>query len=368
VNQVYFPNDPMGVLWRIPFRPDWAVACAAPDRFHGGFCFGAENGEIACTDVDGLLRFGLKASPSAQPINGLAWSRNFLVATSRQEIRVTGPWCNEGPASPSLVMDIGAFGVNVTPNGHFVLPLGRGGFLRIDIDNPLTEPAVLGPTNGDEMNLYAVAAFTDAEGADVLAFAARRGGLACATFGEPTSRLTLRTMAVDGLDIVDIASLATARLPRAALAASKDGSLLFFDDINSTQKCRRLKFKTIAGSLYRVLVANEDVYLLTSKALYLVPDLARTFREGNRNGTIDFSILVIPIQASDCTMVAENWLLAVGHHEVFRFNLPLLRSSPKHGQTSTTISDFRREAPVESETDVTWRESEMQSHHFAASA
>jgi hypothetical protein len=215
------------------------------------------------------------------------------------------------------------------------------------------DPVTIGRSEKSDLNFCRVLALPGEGGNDVVVCAGRRGGLGFANYREGIRGHTLHSVAFRDLDLVDVCSVATAEKPLAVVAAAKDGSLVFFDDILTDKSPKIIKFNGIKGTVYRVLSTQGVVYLLTSKGLFAFFRLAVALHQGDTSEHGITNILRMPIQAADANLVGNKWLLAVGTDDVFRFDLEKMPKSPDDGRIA-------QEHPEQVKAEPQWIESRFE--------
>jgi hypothetical protein len=328
MSRVFFPNEPSGVF-QVLEMPDFGISWAGANPLGEGFCLGSERGHIVLTDTKGqpISLLG-RASASGEAINGVAFSRNWLAVTTRKDVNFIPLSLLDSRHLEALVISGGASDVAVAPSGHFVIPLGRAGLMVVNPGLALGIPVLLGNPEHQGPNFSQVVTFAGQGGTDLIVCAGRRG-VGFTTFREGSSSYALNTVRFRNLDIVAVCSIGVPQQPLALVAASRDGSLIFFRDIVHDKNPQTLKFKGVSGTVYRVLSARGDIYLLTSHGLFGLFKLADDFRAGVTAGEFTTNILRIPVEASDANIVDQKWLLAAGVDRLFVFDVQSMPRSPE---------------------------------------
>jgi hypothetical protein len=344
MNDIYVPNDPDGVFHAI-YLPEFGFTWAGANPLGEGFCFGSENGEVVFADVAGQPLSLIKgASASKEAVNGLAFSQNWLAVTTRKDINFIGP-CLPRTQPPDVVtFSCGGRDVIVAPiSGYFLVPLGPDGIMFVKPGTDEKDPLTISRPKENGLNVCRVLALAANQATDVIVCAGRRGGLGYAEFREGIRGHTMHTVAFNGMDLVDVCSVATLEKPLAVVATAKDCSLVFFDNILTDKMPKTIKFNGIKGSAYRILSARGDIYLLTSKGLFGLFRLAGQFLKGETLHHATTDILRMPIGAADANMVGKRWLLAVGTDAVFRLDLDKLPKSPDEGTIARGNGDLKQQ-------------------------
>ncbi len=331
-----FSTDPDAVVRVLDMR-GFGITWAGPSPFDNGFCFGSETGQLLYTDLDGRPTGEPQlSSDSREAINGVALLTDCLAVTTRKEINLIWPFCDD-PAAPNLaVLPGGALDVVATPTGHFVIPRGRAGIMFVKPIKDKDQPVIVFDTEKHGFGVCRLIALSDANGGNLIACALRRRGIGFASFQEHIAGSLLHTIEFPGLDIVDICSMGTPENPHAVVAAARNGSLVLFRDVKNDKTPLPFKFSSVNGVVYRVLSANGDIYLLTSKGLFCLFGLAARFLRDSPLGQFSMALFWLPIGAVDANLVNHRWLLAVGADEVFVADIQNMPKSPdKNGQLAS---------------------------------
>ena len=329
MNQIYLPNDSADVFQALHI-PDFGITWAGANPFGEGFCLGSETGQLVFTDTKGALRSRpVQASASGEAINGFTFSNGWLAATTRKDINLLAPVLLNKQDTETVVISGGALDVVAAPSGYFVLPLGRSGVMFIKPGMKEDEPVTIGKSGSAGLNFCRVIALNGDNGKDLIVGAGRRGGVSFADFQEGMRGQILHTVAFPELDFVDVCSIGTPEHSKAVAAAGRDGSLVLFRDIKTDKKPLALKFRGVAGTLYRVLSIGGDIYLLTSQGLFALFLLADRFLKGQAVDEFITNVLKLPIEAADANMVDQKWLLAAGVDDLFKLDVQRIPKSPE---------------------------------------
>lgn len=314
------------------FEVCWA---GPPNPFSKGLCFGSLDGKILFADEEGSpLRLpgkGImlpgKGSASQEAINGVACLGTWVVVTTRQEVNFWPLPGTEGGHQYGFAFPYGAHDVTVTRSGYFIAPLGRTGIM---VEKPPFRPGTHVTVHcADKADFYAyrvIALQSQTEG-EVLICACRCGGIAAGKFSGAQGTLPMSTATFEGLDVVDICPLDPGADSLAIAALGRDGTLVLFQDVLQDKKPLTMKFVSVIGTAYRVLSCLGDIYLLTSKGLYLLAKLAGRFLANELvRGTIT-PVLSLPMEGVDANLAANRWLLVVLANAVHKFDVELIHQS-----------------------------------------
>jgi len=347
MNGVQFPNDPAGVFYAIPMQ---GVSWAGQNPLGEGFCFGLESGGLVLTDTQGTPLGSPREADSKEAVNGVAFSKGWLTVTSRADINLIGPRLQAN--QEQVVIDGGGLDVVVAPrSGYFVVPIGPAGIMFVKPGITDKEPVIVSRSDKISLNYSRVLALPGPAEDDLVVSAGRRGGLGFADFKERMRGHTLNSVKFHNLDLVDVCSMGGF----AVAAAAKDGSLVFLSDFLTERSPHTVKFKGVQGTVYRLLYAGGELFVLTSKALYGLFGLAEQFLNGTGNNLYDAEILRFPIEASDANVVQDKWLLAVGIDCVLRFDIEKMPKSPKEGR-----QNGQWEEPEDIRAQPLWEESSFE--------
>lgn len=313
--------------------PDFPITWAGRGRHDDEFCFGAEDGRLRFTTINGdLIDDTLVDNDHSEVVNGVAFHRNFVAVSSRAEVvfwKMPQPpderWA---PASCSY----GSHGVIATGLGDFLCPLGPNGVMRARLSAPQDSLPIDRIRASDQALDYYKLISLESDGAELLVCAVRKNGIATVeSLGGADTPLLNFTIHGE-LDVIDVCSLESAAAPRAAAGLCRDGTLLFFNDILD-QACRvSLRFDEIQGTAYRILSAQEMTIVLTSHGLYVLPRLLERVRQSQGGVAPPVSGIIEPLEAIDANLVGEHWLLVVMTDQVRRYDVNSFAERPRKKQ------------------------------------
>lgn len=337
-------------LWKslLTGRDDlsWAGA-AAGDR---GFCYGTEDGSVFWTNFDGV-QYGDPLPNAAlddydEAINGVAFNDGRMVVTTRSGSAI---WKNaEGKAGKRKAGPIseGSHGVVAALNGAFFLPLNIGGLMSVQDSPPGRFTGFTSTSESMDLNIYRVASLTSSDGSQVVAIAARSGGVAAGMY-QPGRMLNLATLEMADADFIDICPTGYSEFPTSAYALTRDNHILAFNNILDIREHGLAYFEAVAGVAYRILSAGQFVFILNSRALHVIRNLVThspgSFRVNQRTqGT------TLPLQAIDINLVGGRWLLVLLVDRVLRLDLDELAkvSASDFEEKVSELSDVWANATV----------------------
>jgi hypothetical protein len=214
--------------------------------------------------------------------------------------------------------------------------------------------------SSEKLGLYAyrVICLRSAGGAEVLACAARLTGVGAVPFSGSAQTRTMRTVTFNNLDVVDVCPLRPGEHSLAVAALGRDGSVVLFRDVLTDKEPVPFKYSPIEGVAYRILSCRGDVFVLTSKGLYVLAQLADHYLAGEPVGTFTTPIIALPVEGVDANLCGEEWLLVVTPDEVRRYDVRLMHDSVPRSVSEGEVKEFPatplslvgqwREAPQES--------------------
>lgn len=330
--------------------PDFAVSWAGPGPRAGTFAFGSEDGDVRLTDqmLVGTDRLE-KAAPSGEAINGIAFLGQWMAVSTRHEIAVWSLPGKEGPTeSTGAHLLCGSHGVVAVSEGDFLAPLGRQGLMLYRAEECLAQKAsnVCGTPSA---YFYRAIGLRRQDGRDVIACALRQQGIGLLQLEEEGQLQNLQSRTFNGLDVVDICSIATPGRSSAWAALGKDGTIVLFRDARQDEKPLAFGYDVIKGIAYRILSASGYLFVLTSKALYAIADLIDK-NGGVKEPGLESPVLTLPMEAVDASVAHEQWVLVTLSDRVLRIDAGQLRFVPSEDDSR----DVR--AVVARRLSPTWRE------------
>jgi hypothetical protein len=207
--------------------------------------------------------------------------------------------------------------VIATPTDAFVAPVGLGGWMILEPGSGAKNGTVIAPHAGErKLYIYRTIAFRSPERREVLACATRSGGVGVATFSRTEQTQTLHTASYQGLDVIDVCAIGVIPDSLALVAAGRDGTLVFFRNILTDKKPRTVRFKSVAGTVYRVMSCRGHVLVLTSEGLYVLLHLASRFLSGGAVESLSTSTFVLPVVAVDANLVDNKVLIVTDKNAV----------------------------------------------------
>jgi hypothetical protein len=258
-----------------------------------------------------------KGSEFREAINGVVSAGTWVAVSTRGDVNFWPLPGTEGGHDDGFVLPYGAHGIGTTASGHVIAPAGRNGIMVVEPPfGPGTSVAALGE---EGLYIYRVISLLSPSGTEVLACAARTGGVAAGEFSGPRTT-TMRTATPSGLDVIDICPLGPGTKSLAVAALGRDGSVVLFRDVLTDEKPVTVKFKRVQGTAYRLLSQGGELYVLTSKGLFVLGKLASRFLAHELSAGVVTQVLGVPMDAIDMNLAWDRWLLVVMPDEVRRFD------------------------------------------------
>jgi hypothetical protein len=291
--------SPIAILGQRIHFDDFEISWAGENPLKGEFCFGSVDGRVRTlnnpqpSDV---------ASPSGEAVNGIAFSSRAMAVSTRADVGFIVLDDKNHPHR--AIYDGGAHGVIATSSGGFVAPLGRNGLLTM---KPIRGPEQVLATsrvdvNNDRINFYKLARCIGDGKTDLVVGASRSDGLAIIELNSLEDRINpghthfLRT---PGLDVVDVCPLNSPDRPRTVVWLGIDRSIHLSLDILEDRPSKSIRIKELQGKAYSILQDRGHLFLLTTEAVYIFPDLATRFLSG------DFEAGLMPVLAHYTKVIDE---------------------------------------------------------------
>jgi hypothetical protein len=313
----------MNQLSELEFFPievpqDFDVCWAGPNLVDlgGGFCLGSTDGKLLLTDEQGKLSDPIPVTDSQEAINGVARTGDWLGVSTREDVTFH-PLLGEGYATAPY----GAHGISTTADGYFIAPLGLNGIMAAP--TPVDRDARLKAYSAEEAGLYVyrLTILGSQIGAQVIACAARSGGIVAGQFAAGQQTMGLKVATQPAFDVVDICPLEPGTSSRAVAALGRDGRMFFFHDVLDDKKPTVMKFQSVQGIAYRILASHGDIHLLTSKGLFVLGELASRFLRKELTGEVNTPVRMSLLEVIDANLVDNRWLVVVVPGMVAKYNL-----------------------------------------------
>lgn len=350
------PNGARSLLSPIRFEGfdvSWAGASPREDLF----AFGSEDGRILFADSDGVVKQQpQKATPSGETINGLSFYQRWMSVSTRNEVMLWTLPVKQGETVLSATIPFGAHGVIVGHNGYFLAPLGRSGLLFYQPKEGPEQAITISSGATENAYFYRLISLQAADGKEIVACAARRGGIAAMEFNEEDQRHMLSALAFNGLDVIDVCPLGIADVPEGAAALGRDGTIILFRDVLRDCSPVTVNYESIKGTAYRILIVRGYLFLLTSKGMYVIAGLIDRFLKSRKDNQAT-PMLALPMEAVDAHIGSEKWLWIVKPDGVLRLDVELLDHITR---TNLGPGEFENLSPTSMTPD--WQRQEGEQH------
>jgi hypothetical protein len=307
---------------------DFDVTWAGPNPFRPGFCFGSDDGRLRFTDEEGKIvgeQFPQVASREA--INGIAFHDGSLAVSTRAEVTLFSLLDGHTKSVSVAEIPVGAYGVIASASGYFVAPLGVAGLLLLKPERHSDRVADPYGMADQGIYFYRASALPNPSGSEVLVFAIRRNGIGIMPFSGTIEKHDMTTAHFKNLDIVDVCPLEVGSGSGAFASIGIDGTLILFRDPLTDSSPSTIKFKMVQGTVYGLASCRGHVFVLTSKALYVLADLAGRFLRGESVKGVATQILTVPTEGVDLGLSGDKYLLAVTADNVLRFDIDSIERS-----------------------------------------
>jgi hypothetical protein len=226
--------------------------------------------------------FNQAVSPSGEAVNGIAFSNRAMAVSTRADVNFIV--FDHEDLGHRAVHDGGAHDVIAISSGGFVAPLGRNGLLTM---KPIEGPEQILATCrviGERTNFYKFAYCTGDGKTDLVVGACRTDGLTILELNSLEDRIKpgrTHLLRGSGLDVVDVCSLRSHEWPHGIAWLGIDRSIHLSRDILKDDPPKSLRIKQLQGKAYSIQYDRGHLFLLTSEAVYVFPDLATRFLSGN---------------------------------------------------------------------------------------
>jgi len=312
--------------------PTFEISCvaSAPD---GGLCFGSEDGRLRFTKIDGPAGArDVTAVESGEAINGIAFSDNIMVVSTRQEIVVCKDYKDPVPTK----LDRGAFGLIQTMHRRVVAGLGKSGIFMMQSSSE--GGAGFSQVIEREPHIYQISAAGGFHGEDWIICAARRNGIVSLVVNKeeirPVAGMAFREKGRYS-DVIDVAPLTSVNYPHAAIGIGKDCEFHFVRDSfsplppNGIFERHSFSFPPVKGTAYRLFACGDDVLVLTGTNLVRLIGLAKEMLSHPADA-YQIKAGVIKLDAVDASILYDRWLMIVCTDGVSMFDLRKLLKSEEN--------------------------------------
>jgi hypothetical protein len=325
--------------------PDFDIAWAGDGPWASGYWFGSDDGRIRFLGIGGSMDVGPYAvAPSGDAINGIAFAGDVMATSTRSEVVFLHvPRPGDGRVERAIFHG-GSHGVTATQSGRLVASMGTNGILWLGPKTSGLQRVKLIGGATDAVNHYKIATLGSADGIDVIASAARRGGFTIVLLAEDGSVRDGRRLIAQGVDFVDVCSLNSKDHPLAAAALGIDGSIHLTHDVLKAPGSTTIRFNEIRGRAYRILCADGQIFMLTSRGLYTLLDLGSRFIE-QREIDGPTKVRWLELEAVDVSLTHDRSLLVVMPDCVYRIEIDSLGANDQRVNADLSGDNPSNSAP-----------------------
>ena len=295
-----------------------------PHRLLG---FAKEDGSIEVRDLEGIRQMTGGANEPLDAVNGVAFNRNMMAVSTPSKIIITKVATNDQQQSKAITHKGGAHGIVATKRGGFLAPAGVRGIVQFDEDaESCFRVRNSRPTDRDIYLYKLVSVGSTPTGEEFFACAGRSDclltfsikpdgevGVMGTTKGRPSSDPS-------EFDIVDVCPIPSPEHPFAVVSLGINNTLHFCQDIRSESPTVGLRLPEMLGTGYTLLHTEGHLFILTSEAFYLLPDLAKHLlnRESRAIKTVSYRT---PVEALDCSLAYGKVVLLITQGNVLTFEI-----------------------------------------------
>jgi hypothetical protein len=312
--------------------PDDGITWAGECPWTRNYCFGTENGELLFYKDDSGGPFTDRRKIAREAINGVAFYQDLIGVSTRSEVNLHRLLPGEGRFQQIHEWEGGAHGISVTPDGLFVVPMGTAGLSRFQAGQNSPSRASFEDAKEASLNYYALTNLGRSGTEDIFACTARTDGLLTIKIDKDSLSSSIMGITSSKVDFLDVCSIRSPEWPFAIAALCLDRSLVFVRNVLSEEQPQSLRFYGFRGTPYSILSADGHLFVLTSRELVVIPDLASRFlNEGKLDGPIHYGKR--PIDAVDAFIAFGRNLMIVTDEgvSVFEISTIVLESSEPKG-------------------------------------
>jgi|GEM_PF-1364365 len=317
-----------------PLNPDVDVSWAGPGRHTGEYCLGTSDGKIWIIPPN-RPPIGYDFEIIQEAVNGVAFLGSTVAISTRVAVTIVElPSSGADGLGRRGQFPFGAHGVIATTHGGFIAPLGLKGLMNT---KPITggeHLVTVTQISNRPVYYYKTTSAPSPTSGDTIVCAMRRDGIA-ATELAPNGFGTARTLTLPGLDVVDTCLLKSESGTQPLVALGKDSTLALFRDVFHDDAPIAIQYEGLKGTGYRVFGTGDDIFILTSRALYCMHDLKRLFIEGHSLRDRPIAVQAKAMEAVDANLCDDEKLIVVLSDGVTRFDM---RTSIGDESLKTTVS------------------------------
>lgn len=316
------------------FDPSWVGA----GPLENTLCFGSEDGHLRFTSMEGKFLKEMKnAVRSGESVNGVAFVGNWMGVSARDEVVLWSLDDDFTRKSVCAPLPFGSHGVIATPSGRFLAALGPSGFATC---LPVAEDIQsfnIGERPNEEVYFYRMASYRDSKACELGVVAMRKGGVGWMELSADGQARSLNAQSFSGLDVVDVCT-ADFGSSTGVVALGRDGTLILWKHRGAEPVT--VRFDAIKGTGYRVLSVGNQLFVLTSRALYAIQDLIDAVAAGGSHD-IRANGVELPMEAVDAAVVGGRWVYIVLPDGIQRLDASLLHLLPNADYADLRLIEMR---------------------------
>lgn len=308
----------------------------------------------------------IRVTDEREAINGVAWTisgqTGHIAVSTRSEIKLHR-FDSSSRLYPKNRFPQGAHGIYPTRFGGFIAPLGPDGLVSCHPDHGKSVTWARSATKRGTPYFYKLASMgVMPDDSEVFAAACRTDGLVGISVSPLVAPEIVKSVRskISRIDYVSVCSIGNVEHPRAIVALGRDGSIDFTLDLINDNIYKTLRFGKLWGTAYKVLVAQQQLVILTSQGLYFFPGQVDSFLRGDTIGG-EVRVCQLSIDAFDASIVFGQWLLVLTPEQIIRVHISQIPSLDESWATGSPIDrpppDTRSSAPsvgLDSSPDAEW--------------
>lgn len=256
----------------------------------------------------------LTIEATSEPVNDAAFLNDFVVVTSRSDIRVAKRHSQVAfngvrrvNRRKSKLLDFGAHSVISIPSQEvFVTANGIDGmtFIRPDIEAVKISGFNLRQQNFPAYKLARIGKVN--AGGYLIGVAGRRGGLMGMVIEDGGGRDKARSVKFKSIDFIDVASCHRPHSPRALIGLGSKGELVGVPDILGRQEPMTMRPQESLREAYSLVVIKDMAFILSDGKLMCLPELFIGSNERELFGPRAGNGFTVPVAASDMLPFGSN--------------------------------------------------------------
>ena len=187
---------------------------------------------------------------------------------------------------------------------------------------------------------YKVASFGTFDGYDVLACAFRQGGIGFVRLAIDPQQHSGAMILEPGLDVVDVCVLRSEPPNLATVALTYERKIVLVQEKGTTFEFAVVTNDRLRGTPYRIVIAQGEIFVLTSAGLYGFPGLAKQLLA--KDLATHQLVKEANCDALDVSVASDNFLLIIEPDRVVTLDARLwLETSPDSNANTENVFDYR---------------------------